>query len=209
MATDPNAEQPLKPLDIRCTRSECGSDLHCFKQTRKMAPHQIGECRTCGTRLVDWGRVQHRDIGDAAFTFESLKYEWIRHHFWHTPIDGDAERHARRKGHVKLRDAAERRIRQSVGGAEPFRDGIQTPKRGNILYYAQHALACCCRSCIEYWHGIPKGRPLSEEEVRYFVELVMRYVEERMPALTEDGEMIPRRPSCGRDGKGDNPDGVH
>lgn len=81
MAADPNAEQPLKPLDIRCTRSECGSDLHCFKQTRKMARHQIGGCRTCGARLVDWGRVQHRDIGDAAFTFESLKHEWIRHHF--------------------------------------------------------------------------------------------------------------------------------
>lgn len=25
---------------------------------------------------------------------------------------------------------------------------------GNIVFYAQHAVAACCRNCIEVWHGI-------------------------------------------------------
>lgn len=70
------------PLDIRCTRSECGSDLHCFKRSRKMTPDQAGQCRSCGAELVDWERVRRRDIADAASTFAALKREWIRHHFW-------------------------------------------------------------------------------------------------------------------------------
>lgn len=192
MATDIKA---LPLLNIRCTHSECDQDLHCFKQTQKMVPDQIGTCRSCGLHLIDWNRVQHRDIYDANFTFQSLRHEWIRHHFWHKPIDEAAELHARRKGWHKMREAAEKRIRQSVGEAAPFRDGVQTPKQGNVLYYAQHALACCCRSCMEYWHGIPKGRVLTEEEIQYFVELMMLFIAERMPSLTEDGEKIPPRRS--------------
>jgi hypothetical protein len=46
---------------------------------------------------------------------------------------------------------------------------------------------------MEYWHDIPKGRPLTEEEISYFTALVMKFVRERMPELTEDGEKIPRR----------------
>jgi len=197
MAEDTN-DETLEPLAIRCTHSECESDLHCFKQTRKMVASQIGECRSCGARLVDWDRVQQRDLADVDFTFQSLKYEWIRHHYWHMPIDEVAERHARRKGRVGMRIAAERRVRQSVGPEEPFRDGVQTPKQGNLLYYSQHALACCCRSCMEYWHGIPKGRPLSDEEIGYFVELIVRYVDDRLPTLSEIGETIPRRPRRGK-----------
>ncbi len=36
-------------------------------------------------------------------------------------------------------------------------DGRQTPREGNTIFYAQHATASCCRTCIEYWHGIPKN----------------------------------------------------
>jgi len=57
--------------------------------------------------------------------------------------------------------------------------------------YAQHATATCCRTCLEYWHGIPKGRALSAEELNYLAELVCRYIEDRIPELTEEGESIP------------------
>lgn len=184
----------LSPLDIRCTRSECESDLHCFKKTRKMTPDQIGQCRSCGAQLVDWERVQQRDIADAAFTFAALKSEWIRHHFWHKEIEEGAELHARRKGRTRLRATAEKQLRRAVGSAQPFRDGQQTTmKGGNIIHYAQHALACCCRTCLEYWHGIPKGTELTHEQLDYFTDLVMMYVDDRMPALTTDGEKIPPR----------------
>ena len=92
-----------------------------------------------------------------------------------------------------MRIAAERRIRTSVGPAEPGFDGRQTPKEVNVLYYAQHATASCCRQCIEEWHGFPKGQALTDDEINYLSELVVHYVEERLPDLTEHGEKVPRR----------------
>lgn len=156
-----------------------------------MTEMERGQCRYCGTRLVNWKRVHKRNLDDAVFTFESLKYELVRHHFWHKSIDLKAENHARRKGRIKLQEAVRRRLEQSVASASPPYDGRQTPWEGNIIYYAQHALACCCRTCMEYWHGIPKGVELSNVELDYFVELVMMYIDEHMPHLTETGEKIP------------------
>lgn len=205
MPTGAKERKELAPLDIKCTRSDCKSDLHCFKKTRKMTLDQVGQCRSCGTQLVDWERVQHRDIADATFTFAALKSEWIRHHFWHKAIDEGAEFHARRKGRTKLREAAGKQLRRSVGPEQPFRDGQQTTmKGGNIIHYAQHALASCCRTCLEYWHGIPKGTKLTQEQLDYFTDLVMMYVDERMPVLTEDGEKIPprRKPQASAAGDG-------
>jgi hypothetical protein len=94
---------------------------------------------------------------------------------------------------VRLKEAATQRLHSSVAKAEPIRDGLQTPMSGNILYYAQHATACCCRSCMEYWHNVPKGRQLTESELSYFTELMMRFVAERMPKLAKEPESIPRR----------------
>jgi hypothetical protein len=119
-----------------------------------------------------------------------LKKELIRHHFWHTPIDIRAVNHARRKGRLGIRSAAESRLHRSIGSARPHRDGYQTPKNGNTIYYAQHATATCCRKCLEYWHGIPQGRPLTDDEVSYLTELICLYIDDRLPQLTEKGERI-------------------
>jgi hypothetical protein len=90
-----------------------------------------------------------------------------------------------------MRIAAEKRIRSSVGARAPFRDGAQTPWNGHILYYAQHATASCCRTCIAEWHGISSGRALTNEEIEYLTDLVYAYVAERMPDLTDDGVKVP------------------
>src|SRR6266478_5308269 len=183
----------LEPLKIKCTDADCGSGLHCFMTTRKLREaNKEGRCRYCGIDLIDWPRVHRRDLHDVTFTFEALRRELIRHHFWCVPIDQRAVNYGRRKGRQRLREAAERRLRQSVAPAAPVRDGFQTPREGsgNCIYYAQHATACCCRRCIEEWHGIPRGRALEDSEVSYLVELAMAYLETRLP-LTEDGERIP------------------
>jgi hypothetical protein len=130
-------------------------------------------------------------MDDVTFTFEMLRQEYIRHSFWHRPLDEKAVVHARRKGKQGMQRVAEQRIRKSVGPKEPSYDGRQTPKIGNVLFYAQHATATCCRKCIEEWHGVPKGRELTEDEIRYFSTLISRYAEERLPDLTEEGEFIP------------------
>jgi hypothetical protein len=124
-----------------------------------------------------------------------MRYELIRHHFWHIEIDEKAVLHARRKGINGMRIAAASRIRKSVGPARPARDGRQTPLEGsgNAIYYAQHATASCCRKCVEYWHGIPQGQELTEEEINYLMELAMMFILDRIPVLTKDGETIPPR----------------
>jgi hypothetical protein len=182
----------LEPLDITCTSSDCSQGLHCFRATTEMLEkNDGGKCRSCGASLVDWKRVHKKDLADAAHTIKMLEYELIRHHFWHVTIDEHAVKHARRKGKVGMRVAAEKRIRTSVGVKNSF-DGRQTPKEGNALYYAQHATASCCRKCMEEWHDIPPDRPLTEEEIKYLTELCVLYVEQRLPQLTELGEKIPR-----------------
>lgn len=184
----------LVPLDITCTSTDCDSNLHCFKfHNYKMSIDQKGACRKCGAKLVDWNRVHKRNMDDVDYTFKSLKYELIRHYNWHIDIDDKAVNHARRKGMKGLYVAAYNRIVKSIAPSKPYRDGMQTPKEGNIIYYAQHATATCCRTCLEYWHDIPKDRALSDNEIKYLVNLIMAFVQERMPNLTEEGEHIPRK----------------
>lgn len=183
----------LPPLNVKCTDADCESDLHCFKfLKRKMSPEDHGACRYCGVKLVDWDRLHARHDMDIENTFNSLKLELIRHHFWHKAVDLKAELHARRKGKTALAAAAKSRLQTSIGKANPYRDGQQTPMEGNIIYYAQHATATCCRTCIEYWHGIEKGRELTDTEISYMHELVMRYISDRMPSLLDEPEKIPR-----------------
>lgn len=183
----------LAALDvIKCTSTDCKNDLHCFKATTKMKNNnEGGKCRSCGIELIDWDRLHQQDLTDAGHTFEALKSEMIRHHFWHVEIDQKAVNHARRKGRQGIRDATYNVIRKSIGPANPPRDGYQTRRTGNIIYYAQHATACCCRRCVEYWHGVPYGQELDEGEITYFSELCLLYINERLPYLNEEGEYIP------------------
>jgi len=192
MTATAKAKFALDPLDIKCTSSDCGKNLHCFLATKKMvSKNQKGECRSCGVQLVDWGRVHRKDLKDAAHTFRMLKLEMIRHHFWHKDIDEKAVIHARRKGRTGIRVAIQSRLRSSLRPNHPW-DGRQTPKSDNSIYYAQHATATCCRKCLEEWHAIPLDRELSEEEIAYLVELCAMFINERLPNLTETGEKISR-----------------
>lgn len=188
-----NFQKP-PPLEIKCTSTDCDNDLHCFKQLKKMTPDQRGKCRECGADLVDWKRVHRRDTDDAEHTFEALQHELIRHHFFHRPVDDGAMRHAQRKGRDQLKEAARHRLQKYLAVAEPPRDGRQTPLEGNAIYYAQHATATCCRTCLEYWHDIPKGRQLTEAEFDYCLSLVDLFLDEKLPDLADEPIKVPRRP---------------
>jgi hypothetical protein len=85
------------------------------------------------------------------------------------------------------------RLEKYLAPAAPPRDGRQTPLQGNAIYYAQHATACCCRKCLEYWHAIPQGRPLTDKELEYCVALIELYLKERLPELKDEPEDVPRR----------------
>lgn len=55
-------------------------------------------------------------------------------------------------------------------------DGKQTPMKGHPVFIAQHATATCCRSCLEKWHHIEKGRELTNEEVDYIVNIIINWI---------------------------------
>jgi predicted Fe-S protein YdhL (DUF1289 family) len=58
-------------------------------------------------------------------------------------------------------------------------DGKQTPMRGHPVFVAQHATACCCRGCLEKWHGIPAGRELTDAERAHVVAVLERWLKEQ------------------------------
>lgn len=82
---------------------------------------------------------------------------------------------------AKGRDTVERHARdfiaQRLGPALPRNDGRQTPMRGHPVFVAQHATATCCRGCLEKWHGIARGRELSDAEQAQVVALAMAWID--------------------------------
>ena len=80
------------------------------------------------------------------------------------------------KGPETISRHAHEMLRKRVGDAFPLKDGKQTPWRGHPVFTAQHATATCCRGCMEKWHGISKGRELTDEEVDRLANLVMAWV---------------------------------
>src|SRR3978361_871186 len=74
------------------------------------------------------------------------------------------------RGMTTIRRHAEELIVKKIGAAEPSKDGKQTPYRGHPVFVAQHATATCCRTCLERWHEIPKGRELSDAERGYVAD---------------------------------------
>ena len=180
----PRFQEP-PPLNPKCTSADCENDLHCFKQLKKMTQEQRGKCRYCGADLVDWDRLHVRAIGDVEYTFNALKNEMIRPYFFHRQLDEKAVRHARRKGRVLLKEAARYRLAKYLAPAQPPRDGRQTPFVGNAIFYAQHATATCCRTCLGYWHNIPKGRKLTPDEQKYCAALVDCFLDDRLPDLAD------------------------
>ena len=207
-----NLYEELEPLDIKCTSTDCENGLHCFKQKQKRKKRMLreekaaygggeggeitrlgGPCRVCGADLIDWERLDKHDLSDVTYTFDALRNELVRHYYWHLEIDQHAKNHALRKGSIEMHAFVENCIRRSVGPEQPYRDGTQTPihQSGNMVHYAQHATASCCRACIEEWHRIPRGRALTETEIGYLTELAMLYIKERLSELTPEGKKIP------------------
>ena len=184
-----------KKLNISCTDADCESGLHCFKATKEMsAQGQVGVCSQCGIQLVDWEQIHCRNSRDVENTFAMLKLEKVRHYFWHIQLTQRALNHARRKGRKQLRERVKIHLSKAIGPANPWHDGFQTPMMKDAptaIPYAQHATATCCRKCLEYWHGIPQGQPISDQDLAYLTDLLCRYLEERIPNLTEEGEKIP------------------
>ena len=84
------------------------------------------------------------------------------------------------KGLETIRSHAEDFIRKRLSPAFPENDGKQTPFRNHPVFIAQHATATCCRNCLQKWHSIPKGKPLSDAEVKHVVDVIMLWLGDQL-----------------------------
>ncbi len=84
------------------------------------------------------------------------------------------------KGLDTLREHALHFITDRLAPENPKRDGKQTPFRGHPVFIAQHATATCCRGCLQKWHGMPKGSPLTEQQISYVTDVIMAWLEEQL-----------------------------
>jgi hypothetical protein len=104
-------------------------------------------------------------------------------------LAGKEAQYLRDKGMAAILDHARDFVARRLAPANPANDGRQTPMRNHPVFIAQHATATCCRGCLEKWHHIPKGRPLSQEQINYVVEVLRRWLA---------GQNI-QQPPCRRD----------
>jgi len=182
----------LTPLNISCGSTKCNEGLHCYSLKKSSLKNFDSErvCYECGADLIEWNRIHKNDIKDAQFTFKSMRTELVRHVFWHTQIEEEAIENAHKRGKTEIRVKAAKLIRTRIGKLT-FMDGRQTPLTGKeVISYAQHATATCCRKCLEAWHNIPQNKPLTEDQVEFCTELVMLYINERVPGLKDDAVKV-------------------
>ncbi len=90
---------------------------------------------------------------------------------------GPAERaYLAEKGLDEVLRHAEDFVAHRLAPAEPSRDGKQTPWRGHPVFIAQHATATCCRGCLQKYHDIAKGAPLTDEQQAHIVAALERWL---------------------------------
>ncbi len=81
------------------------------------------------------------------------------------------------KGLDTIRKHAREIVAKRLSAERPENDGKQTPMKGHPVFIAQHATACCCRSCLEKWHHIPSGKALTGDEQAYIAEVLMDWIQ--------------------------------
>jgi exodeoxyribonuclease V alpha subunit len=76
-------------------------------------------------------------------------------------------------------------IRKRLAPAYIENDGSQTPTKGHPVFKAQHACACCCRSCLNKWYRVPKGGLLTEEQQDKIVKLLLQWIKNQYNIFRE------------------------
>ena len=91
-------------------------------------------------------------------------------------------KYAEKIGEEGVRQHAADLIAKRLAPERIENDGKQTPMHGHPVFVAQHATGTCCRGCLEKWHGIPKGRFLSDAEQDHIIDVILRWIAREMSA---------------------------
>lgn len=92
-------------------------------------------------------------------------------------LAGKEAEYLRDKGLATILQHARDFVIKRLADANPANDGKQTPMRNHPVFIAQHATGTCCRGCLAKWHGIPKDKPLMQEQIDYIIEVLRRWLE--------------------------------
>ena len=87
-------------------------------------------------------------------------------------LSGKEAEYFKQKGMATILEHARDFVMKRLAEANPTNDGKQTPMRNHPVFIAQHATGTCCRKCLEQWHYILKGKPLTEEQIDYILEVL-------------------------------------
>lgn len=90
-------------------------------------------------------------------------------------LSGKEAEYFKQKGMVTILEHARDFITKRLAEANPTKDGKQTPMRNHPVFIAQHATGTCCRKCLEKWHYITKGKPLTEEQINYIMAVLKHW----------------------------------
>ncbi|MGB2861853.1 MAG: DUF4186 domain-containing protein [Sedimentisphaerales bacterium] len=91
-------------------------------------------------------------------------------------LSGKEAEYFRDKGLETILQHARYFITKRLADANPTNDGRQTPMRNHPVFVAQHATGTCCRGCLAKWHHIPKGRPLTQEQIDYIIDVLRHWL---------------------------------
>jgi hypothetical protein len=182
------------PLEVHCKWSSCHHGRHSLDHFRTTvggkSKHPPGHCQDCGKKIVELPMPETgAPVDHAQFmgVFAKFPTELIRAHYWNVPFDLRAYNQALRLGRRGLMAKARKQVLEAMLKNDAFA-GRRAPYNENVVAYAQHAVAGCCRKCAAYWHGLPLDmnvRP-SDEQLDFVVGLVQAYLELRFPNLPDD-----------------------
>jgi hypothetical protein len=113
--------------------------------------------------------------------FDALQGSSFRRRF---RLQGRDAEYLRAKGLPTVVEHARDLIHARLAPAQPVNDGKQTPMRGHPVFVAQHAVAACCRGCLQKWHAIPRGRPLTPDEDAHVVAAIERWLSQQATVST-------------------------
>ena len=81
------------------------------------------------------------------------------------------------KGIDKIINHAYDFVTKRLADTSNVTDGKQTPMKGHPVFIAQHTTGTCCRKCLEKWHHISKNKNMTDDDIKYVVDIIMSWIE--------------------------------
>jgi hypothetical protein len=191
------------PLAVTCKTSNCVKTVppaerrHSFQEMTGALPGVGGTCRACGADVVDWELCHANDPLSLDLLVVEMRKELIRDAYWGEALPERIVGLALRRDRQTLRESQRRMLLRELVPAEAENPWLRkqtyfaSHRDARIVHCAQHATATCCRRCVELWHGMPRGRRLTDRQLDYLESLTWNYTTERLadPALAgaQDG----------------------